>query len=287
MTIKQALLLSLGLLPSCFLSAQFSADFTTAEGYSSGTLGSNADWSVFDGSGSDPNTFTVDASGPGNLAIDPSQSGFQAAEYIGSGTPLTENNYLGVMSFSLDYTPGSSATIAGSVPVLPQVQYAVIGGSEAINFGVRQVTGTNTFNIFIVDTFNGSNQAVFSTTLSGTDIGLSIDGSDNWLDGQSDALSLTFDAVYLGSDMWQQTTTLTNTNTSTVVTSTTQTTTDTDGSFAAANQRFRIIPSNMNLYDVTSNVDSVSVAIPEPSTYALIFGAGALGLIIARRNRNT
>jgi len=118
-----------------------------------------------------------------------------------------------------------------------------------------------------------------------------VDGSDNWLDGQSDALSLAFNAEYLGKngsniDEWNMTTVLTNLDTSTIIQTISGVATDTDGSFATADQRLRLIPaSDMTSYEVAINVDSLSVAIPEPGSFACLAGLGALGFVALRRRR--
>ena len=260
---KQALSI-LGCLAPLFAVAQFTADFTSGEGYVNGPLVYGYNWEVYDATGGDTNTFIVNVEGSGKLEVKPSKDGFQVAAFKGVGSHLSDNNYAGEMVFTLDYTKGTSATAEELIPILPQIQYASTeDNAEGIYFGLRQVKGLNQFNIFVVDTFNGTNQAAFSDEFHGFAIGLDYDSSDNWSDGQSDVLVLTFEATYLGDNQWEQTSVLTNRTQSTIIASASQTTTDKDGSFESVGHKFRILPNNMARYDVTAKVDKVGVTVSD------------------------
>lgn len=273
-------------------SAQFIVDFTAAEGYSSGPLGSNADWTVFDGSGSDPNTFTVDASGSGTLTIDPSQPQFQSASYVGSGSTFTGNNYFGQSALSLDYANGTTSILSGAMQIPTFTFNNASTPSENMSFILRQIAPSggdpnngNRFNLAVGSNISGSNVTDFSSTFSGTDIGLAIDGSGNWTDGQSDSLRIDFEAEYLGSDQWEQTITLFNIDTAMEVETISHIVTDNDGSFETNDHIFRVFPLNMDDLQAAVNIDNIGVAVvPEPTTSSMMaLGIAALMFRMKRK----
>ena len=243
------------------ISADVSIDFTKAQDYEKGVLSQHEDWTSFDASKSDPDTFTVEPAGSGVLRIDPTSTGFQVADFVGKGSELSKNCYTGEMSLLLKYTPGTNATVSYGVPVLPQIQFGnVEAGREGLSFGIRQVMGTNTFNIIVASTLNGDVEAAFGKGFTGEAIGLSVDAEEKWTDGESDMLSLTFALKNEGENQWVVSSTLTNTSTSEVITQVEKTFTDTDGSFGENNQRVRIIPANMNTQDVAVLLDKIEVS---------------------------
>jgi len=248
-------------LTSLSISADFSVDFTKAQDYEEGVLSQHEDWTSFDSSRSDPDTFTVEPAGSGVLRIDPSSSGFQVADYAGKGSELSKNSYTGKMSLLLKYTPGTTATVSYGVPVLPQIQFGNMeSGREGLSFGIRQVMGTNTFNIIVASTLNGDVEAAFGKGFKGEKIGLSVNTKEKWTDGESDVLSLTFALKNEGEHQWVVSSTLTNITTSEVITQVEKTFTDSDGSFEDENQRVRIIPANMNTLDVAVVLDNIEVS---------------------------
>lgn len=254
------------MLPCSFIQAQFAVDFTTAEGYADGALGSNAGWNVYDSSGSDSNTFKVIGSDSGTMVIDPTSNGFQAAMYSGKGGTLKTNTYYAECSLKLDFKNGTTSIIADGAVVLPVFEIQNAGQpSESASFGLRQVSANgkdgNRFNIFSLNKFNGSNSGEFSNMFSGKELGLSIDRSGNWTDGQSDTLTLTFSLVHKGDNKWTETVTLANADTSKVIATASRTVSDNDGSFASNDNRLRIYPLNMATVEVAVALDKLSLAV--------------------------
>ena len=270
-----------GLLP-CLLSAQFVVDFTSAQGYSNGALGSNTDWNVFDGSTNDPNTFTVDTSGTGSLIVNPTQSGFQTARYVGSGT-LPSNAYRGEVTFRLNFTNGTSSNpTTGGAATLPNYQFHTTATNEFVQFALRATNNNNQFNVFSLNNFNGSGQGNFSPGFSGTTLGLAADADGDWTDGQSDDLRLSFSAVLGAGNQWTETVTLTNVSSSTEVSTQSRVFTDTDGSFAAEVHALRVTPNNLHNISASVVIDRITI-VPEPSAYSLAAAISALALLSLRR----
>lgn len=297
--IKSKLLLLTGILASIALPAyaQFSVDFTTAEGYSSTTdpLGNNADWSVFDGTGSsgnrlDPNAFTVNGTN-GTMTLDPNaESGFRSATYVGTGGLFSETTMSFESNISFSYTNGSSSirTGAANIPTF-QIQDSV-NTSHGVTFAIRHLqpaggapTNGNLFNIAITNNFDGTNDNAFSSQIDGSALGLSIDGAGDWIDGQSIDLLAIGSTVFDGVDTWTSTFELRNASNNDLLLTIAQSTFDADNSFLNNDQRVRVYPLNMDTEEVSVTLDNISVsAIPEPSTLAFL--SVFLLTLVARRH---
>ena len=273
------------LLPSAF--AQLSTSFTSAEGYASGQMVNATSaglWSPFPVDNTDPTTFVVDASGAGTLSINPEVSGFRQ---LLSTVAFSGASFSGQMDFSLNFTVGGSASI--STPVfLPRLQLrnaTIASPVQSLNSGLRQ-TGVGTFNLSSFGNGNGFvGTNAFSTGFTATALGLSVDGSNNWLDGSSDMLRLSYSYSHQGSNVWGVVTTLTNLTTSTQVASIASTFTD-NLTYTVSNKQFALLPENTYLAPVTILVDNISLAaIPEPGSFALVAGAVMMGFASLRRRR--
>lgn len=263
MKFKKLLSVLAGIAPCVFLSAQFSIDFTTAEGYSAGDLVSNSNWNGPFGA------FTVDPSASGTVTMDPTAL-WQATGYLGNGSVLSQNNYTATSAFSLNFTPGESSTITEAFVLgLYEFRNASIF-PEYSGFGLRQVEGSGRFNMFVINTLNGSNSTKFSGLIDAADLGLSVVGSGTWLDGTSNELELSYALEYDGTN-WNQSLTLTNLTTGSTITTVSLSTIDNDASFRDADQNFRISTDRMNENPVTLTLDSIEVTTTDNPTNDSVF----------------
>lgn len=267
--------------------AQITVDFSN---YSDGSLSSSSDWNVFNSAGPDP--FTVSG---GQLVVDPADTftGFSGATYVGTGNTLSSQFYQVDINFSLDFTNGTSSVRSGA-SVMPQYELITKWPETPVNtarFGIRHVApfgGTgNVFTIFVGDNFNGTNNNSFSPGFFGTDIGLAVDGSDNWSDGQSIELILSYTLEGDGANNWTHSLLLLDASDSSVLSEIVNfAATDTDGSFSTFDNQFRFYPQNMEQEQVATLINSIGLTtVPESSTFALLTGAGAFGLILLGRRR--
>jgi hypothetical protein len=262
--------------------APVSFEFTAGEGFSDGNLQAQNNWSVFDSTQTQtagqpfvPGTFAqvTDSAGSGTLVIStPPATGFQAATY----TPaFTEDNYTTTVDFSLVYPQGSPATAPPNTNIpLPQFEFRK--NDEIIAFAFRQTSGT-TWNASIVDLLDGSTpgNGQFAPVMDLDDVGLSVDGSGNWDDNQSDLLRLVVSTVYLGNNQWQASLEVINVDSSTTISSIAQYIIDDgDDSFSGGGQQLRLLPVGLRQVPATVEIDRISVVVPEPASIGLI----ALGL---------
>lgn len=253
---KKLILLLIGFACCSFLPAQFTTDFSSAEGYVAGDLTSNASWN------GPPGAFTVDASGSGTVAFDPTDL-WQAAAYVGPGGVMSTNNYTASSVFTLDFSTGQSSSIVGAL-VLGLYEFRNASRfSEYSGFGLRQTEGAGTFNMFVINTLNGSNATAFSGAIAAEDLGLSVDGSGNWMDGTSDELALSYSLQFDGTS-WNQALTLTNLTLNLEVISVSLSSTDDDASFRDADQTFRISTDKMNQNPVMLTIDEIEITASQP-----------------------
>lgn len=261
---KNSYLSVLGLFSFTMLFAEFSVEFTAEESYLDGSLAQSPKWQVFDASGKDAACFTVDAEEPGTLLIDPTESGFQVAAYTGEGGNLTSNTYYIVSTFRLIYPEGNSSLVKEQPVVLPvyEIQNTKLT-AESVSFGLRQVSTTaskaNLFNVFTLNKFEGSNDASFSTLIKGEDIGLAVDDSGNWTDGNSDMLAFLYSIIYKGENVWVEKVLLFNAERSAQVVTFSRTIKDSDNSFAENAGRFRIYGLFMDTIEVAVALDSITL----------------------------
>ena len=158
MNFRQLIALSTGFNACLYSFAQFSTDFTAAEGYSYGDLVSNPNWNGPSG------IFMVDPSGDGTVTIDP-QALWQATAYVGSGSRMSTNNYSAASRFTLDFASGAASTMTGA-QVLGLYEFRNKSKfTEYSGFGLRQTDGAGTFNMFVINTLEGSNATAFSLSL--------------------------------------------------------------------------------------------------------------------------
>lgn len=265
--------------------AQISVDFSS---YSDGPLNDSPDWSVFNSAGPDP--FTVSG---GQLVVDPADTftGFSGATYVGTGGILSSQYYQVDINFSLDFTNGTPSVRTGG-SVMPQFELLTAWPETPVNaarFGIRHVEpfgGTgNVFNIYVGDNFNGSNNNLFSPGFFGTDIGLAVDGSDNWSDGQSKDLILSYTLTGDGANNWSHSLQLLDASDSSVISEIVNlAATDTDGSFSSLANQFRFYPESMQVEQQATLINSIDLTtVPEPSAFVLLAGLLALGTIAVRR----
>lgn len=263
---KQLKLALICLLPYSMITAQFSVEFSSGEGYQDGELRQHQDWQVFDASGTDPDTFTTNTTDSGRLLIDPTKPGFQVATYTGKGSQLSSSTYYVVSVFQLVYRVGSSSIIRQEPAVLPvyELQNTSLT-TESVSFGLRQVSDTgntgNQFNILTVNKLNGSNNANFSNLFSGEAMGLAIDNSGNWTDGVSDVLALLYSLEYQDNKKWIEKILFFNVETSTRITTFRREILDSDNSFLESVSRFRMFGLHMETVDVAVNLNSISVKV--------------------------
>lgn len=286
---KKISLIIVAISVSSISSAQFSMDFST---YTNGALSSSPDWGVFNSAGPDP--FTVSG---GQLIIDPADSwtGFSAASYNGSGGTFNSQFYKADIRFSLNFSNGTSSIRTGA-SVMPQFEIENTDfGGETVRFGIRHVapfggspSDGNVFNIFVGDRLNGggSDTGAFSAGFFGTEMGMTVDGSGLWTDGQSNDLILSYTLTGDGANNWDHELNLIDAGDSSIISTITLSSTDTDGSFSAITQRFRFFPANMQVEQAATHIDSISLStVPEPSTFALLAGVCVLGFIAIRRRK--
>lgn len=275
------------------LNGQITTDFSASEGYVDGALHGqvSSSWTTWNSNAIGDSTWTVDSSGAGALIINPSQDNWQDATYVGPGSSLNSNTYYGEVRFTVDFANGTEA-IASGATALPN--YTIRGSDndgEQFFFALRHAPWSadlrNKFNVFSGNTINGGWDSSFSAGFDGSDIGLALDGSHLWTDGQSDELLLSFSAVHLGGNNWEESVSLTNVTTTTVIVSETRTIVDANGSFASQSGHFlQMNDDNMQIEAVAVAIDSINIAtVPEPSTVALLAGLSALGLVLYRRRR--
>lgn len=263
---KQLKLALICLLPYSMITAQFSVEFSSGEGYQDGELRQHQDWQVFDASGNDPETFTTNTTDSGSLVINPKKPGFQVATYTGKGSQLTSNTYYFVSVFQLAYPVGSSSIIGGEPAVLPvyELQNTTLT-TESVSFGLRQVstnrTSANQFNIFTLNKLNGSNNANFSSLFSGEAMGLAIDKSGNWTDGVSDVLALLYSLEYEDNNVWIERILFVNIETSARITIFERKISDADNSFAESASRFRMFGLYMDTVEVAVILNEISMKV--------------------------
>ena len=273
------------------LNAQITTDFSAPEGYVDGALHgqSGSSWTTWNSNTIGDSTWTVNSSGTGTLVINPSIDNWQDATYVGPGGTLTSNTYNGEVRFTVDFTNGTEALASGATALPNFTIRGVDNNAEQFSFALRHAPWTvdlrNKFNIFSGNTENGGSNNPFSPGFDGAAIGLALDESNLWTDGQSDELLLSFSAVHLGADNWEESVSLTNLSTSTVIVSQTRTIVDADGSFALQSGHFlQMNDDRMQIEEVAVVIDSLSLAtVPEPSVFALLAGLGGLGLVLYRR----
>lgn len=280
---KSILITAISLIPALAL-AQISYDFTAGEAFINGTLDGQNGWNA-----GETASFTVDTSGSGTLILGPTSTQFPNAAKFSA---LSANNYSGVMDFTLNYGVGSSS-VFGSVPILPTIEFTQFtGGFERISFNTMRQTGTDAYNTSLsatgLTTTSGSN---FGPGFNFAAVGLAVDGSNLFTDGDSDNLRLEFSAALTGTsgagDEWSADLTLTNLDTTTVLSTVSITLLDENGVFGANAHAFRFVPSNMQSNDVEIRADSISVSeVPEPSAFALLAGVLGLGWVMIRRRRS-
>jgi hypothetical protein len=276
---KKILITPLLALSACsILSAQISIDFTSAEGYAAGDLNANADW------GAPAGVMTVDPGGTGNVFVTVPSGGnnFQVATYVGSGSSLTGNDYTTSVVFSIDYSADTSLLAPGSNSYVGRFEYF---GGGAVNANMRHMAD-GSFDLTYFHNINADNGFGAGSGFTAADIGLANDGS-GWTDAVSDSLQLVHSLVYNSVlAEWTQTVTLNNLDTSTQVGTLARTFAEDDWSFRDADQVFRFDTGHMNRLDpAVLSVDSITVAVPEPSTYALMSGLVTLVGVLYRRRR--
>lgn len=246
--------------------AQFSVDFST---YSDGSLSSFSDWDIFNSAGPDP--FTVTS---GQLVVDPADtwSGFSAARYQGTGGTVNSQYYQVDINFSLDFTNGTTSIRSGA-SAMPVYELQVSDfGAEVVRFALRHVApfggapeDGNVFNIFVGDTFNGSNNEAYGPGFSGTLMGMAVDGTGLWTDGQSIDLILSCTAIGDGANNWELVLELINAGDSSVISTVSLSATDTDGSYSAKSQFLRMYPQNMQVEQSATRINTIDLFLVDPT----------------------
>lgn len=252
--------------PLGMLSAQtafYSFDFTTGEGFTSGTINEldpeGDDWAVWPNDTLNP-SLAFDTSGTGNLIIDAmGKNTFQLVKFVGFGSELSGNKYYGEVKMTLHYEVGTSATISGAT-VLPFIAFRGLNdSSKSMGFGLRQVNQANTFNFFANSGPVGGWTSTFAPAFSGEQIGLAIDEAELWTDGVSDEILIRFSMVNTEADLWVLTSTVYNLTTSTDLGTVTMDVTDGDGTFTNQPHFVEFQDDNMHLISGAVHIDSLSI----------------------------
>ena len=279
-------------LPLTVLTADYSIDFTSAEGYVDGALGgaganANNDWSYSDGS-----TFVVQNSATtGELKVTPSGNNHEAvhnSDFVGS-TAFTITT-----DFRVSYSVGDTAVVSpGSGSGATVVGFGADSGADGVFFRLRRIAGDGRFNIQTKLAVGGSTIfSVFSNGIDAADLGLAFDeGTKLWTGGDSDLLRLEATLSWNGSDYVSDITLLNLDDAGSLVQAHSKVhsaATDDNGGFQTATKNALIATGT---YADVFSPDSMAVesfalsSIPEVSSFALFTALTSVGLILMRRRR--
>jgi hypothetical protein len=248
-------------------------EFTTGEGYTSGSLNGqpsgNSSWATSSGNAS----FTVNPAGGGSVAVDTAASNSNTAVYQSPIDFTTGVAYTSSVEFSFT----QSVVNTGTSTVLFSNAYSsnpssTTLGSSAISLG--RVTG--------VDGYRFATFASASVNIAGTALGINSAGSDTTSDIIRMTLTLQQGAT---ATTWIGTATLYNVTTSTVLATRTSNAVDLSGVFTDTSLYGTMAVGGTASTSGASNLTvlaySSPVAVPEPATWALLIG-GALFLVLRR-----
>jgi len=280
-------------LPLTLLTADYSIDFTSAEGYVDGTLGgaganANNDWSYSAGSAFDvENSATT-----GELKVIPSGTAHEAvynSDFVGS------TSFTITMDFRVSYSVGDTVvtTGGGGGEGTTVAGFGADSGADGAFIRLRRTTGDGQFNIQTKLAVGGSSIfSAFSSQISAVDLGLAFDGgTKQWTDGDSDLLRLEATLSWNGSDYASDITLLNLDDAGAEVKSHSvvySTVTDDNGGFQSATKNALIATgSYADVFSPDSmTVESFAVSsIPEVSSFALFAALTSGGLVLMRRRR--
>ncbi|CAN5437538.1 hypothetical protein BH09VER1_BH09VER1_52330 [soil metagenome] len=252
-------------------------DFTTAEGYSNGTLNGQPSATPVWATSSDTGTpFTVNTSGSGSVslstAINSRNAGYNfVTDFATIGTSFTSY---------IEFTFVQSTATVGASTTAVSLLYSDTQTSGSIN-STTAGFGRNT----LLDGYRMASFAATATNIAGTALGIDSGSGDTTSDVIRMSLTLTRGAT---SSTWSATETIFNVTTGTQVATASSSAINIGVNDPATFFNAMALGASMTTSGLSSvNILAYSSPVPEPSTWALITVGGTLLITLRRRRQQS